>query len=403
MTKLWQQRLQRQQRLMLRYLRLVFNEFFMIAVFILLGGAAYSYAGYIKTLTAPLWWSRPLVLILLLVLLTVGHFATLLQAADSLFLLPQESALKGYLKQAFSHSVPLPWVLLSFVCGFLVPFLEIGGGRSLISIGVLWLSVLILKLGQLWGQVVQLYLPTTQFRSQQVTFYGLSLLSLGLGLYSWPALGFVFSILTVSISRWRLQQVQQQHLFQWQLALNQEASRMLQIYRFFNLFTDVPQLQGQIKRRRYLQPLLRWTTGRTTNPFLYLNWRGFLRGTEYSGLYLRLLVIGAIVLLFLQQVWLALVIALVFSYLIGFQLLPFYRSYWDYPQQRLYPQPASRRQQAFLKFLTPLFVGIWLVFSLAAYQLWLAPFGWVIILGVGVFNVAFLKLYVPNWLKRHEN
>lgn len=375
----------------------------MIAVFILLGGAAYSYAGYIKTLTTPLWWSRPLVLLLLLVLLTAGHFATLLQSADSLFLLPQEQALKDYLKQGFYHSIALPWLLLSFVCGFLVPFLQIGGGRSLLGIGVLWLSVLVLKLGQLWGQVIRLYQPATQFRSQQLNFYGLALISLALGLYSWPILGFVLSVVTTVISWWQLQQAQQHYLFQWQLALQQEDSRMLQIYRFFNLFTDVPQLQGQIKHRRYLQPLLRWTTGRTTNPFLYLNWRGFLRGTEYSGLYLRLLVIGAVVLLFLQQVWLALVIALVFSYLIGFQLLPFYRSYWDYPQQRLYPQPVSQRQKAFMQFLTPLFVGIWLVFSLAVYQLWFKPFGWVIILGVGGFNFALFKFYVPGWLKHHEN
>jgi ABC-2 type transport system permease protein len=85
-----------------------------------------------------------------------------------------------------------------------------------------------------------------------------------------------------------------------------EAKRMGQIYRFYNLFTDVPGLQGTVKRRKYLDGIAHTVFKKQKNTWAWLLIRSFLRRTEFLGLYLRLVVIGALCLVFVQQWWLAL-------------------------------------------------------------------------------------------------
>ena len=88
--------------------------------------------------------------------------------------------------------------------------------------------------------------------------------------------------------------------------IHMEETRLHRIYRFINLFTDVPQITAAAKRRKYLDGLLnRIPFGQETDLSLSIC-SPLLRGEQYSGLFFRLTLIGVLVLFFVQEWWLSL-------------------------------------------------------------------------------------------------
>jgi ABC-2 type transport system permease protein len=79
--------------------------------------------------------------------------------------------------------------------------------------------------------------------------------------------------------------------------------------------------------------------------------RGFLRRTEFIGLYVRLVVIGAVVIALVDQWWLAALLAALFTYMIGFQLLPLYQVHDEIVFTYLYPLAVTQKPQAFKRLL----------------------------------------------------
>ncbi|PIO83199.1 hypothetical protein BSQ39_06335 [Loigolactobacillus backii] len=365
MAKLWQQRLQNHQKEMLKYLRLVFNEFFMIAVFILLGGLAYAYSNSLKTITAPLLWAKGAILVILLVTLSLGHLATLVENADTVFLLPKETSFSEYLIRARRYSLILPVLLSLVIVGFLLPFLQVGANLPVISGLWLYLSLIGLKDSQLWLQLIELYERDGRTsRKRAIIFYGLAAIIFAVSLWISPILGVILALVLVFLVRFSAKRFLVGHILQWSVCLTTESSRMLQMYRIFNLFTDVPQLRGKVRRRRYLDVLLHFIRTQHENTYQYLYWRGFLRGTEYSGLFIRLTVLGAIVLFFIKTWWLALLIAALFIYLTGAQIVPFYTTYEEIVFTHLYPIANKIRLRAFKQLIAILLVIESVIFSL---------------------------------------
>ncbi|MEJ1306808.1 ABC transporter permease [Latilactobacillus sakei] len=183
----------------------------------------------------------------------------------------------------------------------------------------------------------------------------------------------------------------------WQL-VSAEDSRMGRIYRLYNLFTDVPGLNSQVKRRRYLDWLLP-VAKRSGNPYLYLYTRGFIRGTEFSGLYVRLVVLGGIILCFSHLWWLSLALGLLLIYLVGFQLLPFYTQYEQIIFTHLYPIAKQARVKAFQQLLLGLLLCQAILFSVIL----LVTMGLDLQAGLSVLALfalvgVFVQFYLPQRL-----
>lgn len=132
---------------------------------------------------------------------------------------------------------------------------------------------------------------------------------------------------------------------------------MMGVYRFFNLFTNVPMLKGVAKRRRYLDWLLNIVKITPKNTYLYLYSRGIVRSGEFSGLYSRLTILGMILLYFVRGTWLPVALAALFLYLIGFQLIPFYWQFDDIVFTHLYPVEEKQRVNSFRRLMFSL-IGI---------------------------------------------
>lgn len=85
MNQLFKRRLVDHLKEMMKYLRLVFNDYFVLALLFVIGGLGYYYSNALKQLHAGLWWAPVVIIGILLVSLQLGRFATLVQAPDYVF------------------------------------------------------------------------------------------------------------------------------------------------------------------------------------------------------------------------------------------------------------------------------------------------------------------------------
>ncbi|MFP6536841.1 ABC transporter permease [Latilactobacillus sp. VITA-14] len=399
MQALWQKRVQKHIQEQVKYLRLVFNDHFVIAIIFLLGALGYTYANAVKGLDPRAWWLKPVLSLVLLAAVSFGRLATLLKEADSVFLLPKESGLVTYLKSARLYSSWLPLIAMAFVTLLVAPLLLITKTVPAWHIAVALITLVIIKDRRFSIQLRQWY----QADETQAT-KGLSLILdlaiIASQLYQWLNLvGVLVALGLAYYQRQQLVRVQKTQLFDWLVAVGAEDSRMGRIYRLYNLFTDVPGLSSQVKRRRYLDGLLKLITAKPANTYLYLYARGFLRGTEFSGLYIRLVVLGGIILCFSHIWWLSLALGLLLIYLVGFQLLPFYNQYDQIIFTHLYPVPTTKRIQAFSQLMRTLLLLQALLFSVIL----LVTLGMTIQVGLSVLAlfvlvIGFVQFYLPKRL-----
>lgn len=399
MRALWQKRVQKHIQEQVKYLRLVFNDHFVIAIIFLLGALGYTYANAVKGLDPQAWWLKPVLSLVLLAAVSFGRLATLLKEADSVFLLPKESGLVTYLKSARLYSSWLPLIAMAFVTLLVAPLLLITKTVPAWHIAVVLITLVIIKDRRFSIQLRQWY----QADETQAT-KGLSLILdlaiIASQLYQWLNLvGVLVALGLAYYQRQQLARVQKTQLFDWLAAVGAEDSRMGRIYRLYNLFTDVPGLSSQVKRRRYLDGLLKLITAKPANTYLYLYARGFLRGTEFSGLYIRLVVLGGIILCFSHIWWLSLALGLLLIYLVGFQLLPFYNQYDQIIFTHLYPVSTTKRIQAFSQLMRTLLLLQALLFSVIL----LVTLGMTIQVGLSVLAlfvlvIGFVQFYLPKRL-----
>jgi len=364
MTALFKTRLQRHLREMAKYLRLVFNDFFVFALLFLLGGLGYGYSNMLKTLKSGYWWAPVVALLVLVIVAQIGRFATLIEDADRVFLLPRERAMHAYLVAARRYSQGLAQATQVIAVFLLAPFMSVTMGWTVLSLVELGLAQIILKDALLRLDLASVYQVTGQTRMNHWEFkWLLSLIILAAGLWTLPLVAVVLAlILDLAVALWTAQHWQKQQI-RWREQIKLEDNRMLGIYRFFNMFTEVPMLAGTIKRRRYLDWLFKTIKPQHDHLYLYLFSRGMVRGSEFSGLVVRLTVIGMLLLYFVRGEWLPVVLAALFIYLIGFQLLPFFQQYDDVVFTHVYPVLPAQRLKSFVTLIT-------LILSVAALLLW---------------------------------
>lgn len=401
MRKLWQTRLRRHQKTQFKYLRLVFNDHFVLVLLILFGALLYAYSQWIKAMIIPAWWLRPALAAILTVLLGFGSFASLSEPADATFLLPQTTAFAGYLFKARRYSLLLPGVVAVLAAAASVPLLQVWGIDPLTGGLTLAAALLLLKDLDLWLQLIDHYGVPRPVWLARLPLLAAAFAVVLLGLFTHPAFAMVLALALNLGFRWVVLASRfEPASLDWVGLSAAEAKRMDRLYRFYNLFTDVPGLSAGVHRRKWLDlvlPLVRKTTAHT---WAYLYLRGFLRQTTYLGLWVRLLVVGAVVLSLISTWWLAALLAALFVYLVGFQLLPLAFAYSEMVMARLYPVPASQQRAAFQHLTGALLVIFAVLLTVGP----LLAGHWLIALSAGaaglILAIAFAGWYLPYRLKK---
>ena len=404
MSEFYKIRLNKHLKKMMKYMRYVFNDHFVLVCLFLLGGLGFYYSQVVKALPPQFFWGRPLILLIWLMTLLIGRIATLAEEADKVFILPKEIAMPTYLNRALIHSLWLPFVACLLIGGMTMPLVVISSGVAFSSFFYFLVMLWCLKVSHLFIQKYELYqISTAQYRTMFSWWLISSVVIMGIGLYSLPILGSILALIqTVVFNYWIKKKVQAVSL-DWEKMIRKEKSRMYRIYQFIHLFTDVPEISSSVKRRKYADPVLNKIKRTTENTYFYLYARSFLRGSEYSGLFLRLVLVAGVILFFLKEFWISMGVSILFVYLIGFQLIPIYAQFDYMVMTQLYPVPKQQKKKAVSQLVSILLLITVFLFSL--FVLLALPRkidALFIVLTLIVEASLFAKFYVPYRLKEME-
>lgn len=389
---------------MMRYLRLVFNDYFVLALLFVIGGLGYYYSNALKLLHTGLWWAPIVIIGILLVSVQLGRFATLIEAPDYVFLLPREADLYHYLKSGFNYSLSIALSIQVLFWILLMPFIQVTMHVTAIDLYLLLATAVLLKTTWLNTDFARKYHLKRQWLSSRFLFRLLvPVVSFGLSIYINYWIGLAAALIALIVS-WVSRRSWVTRSLDWTRMISDENSRMHTVYQFFNLFTDVPMLQGSVKRRRYVDGILNRIKLIPKNTYLYLYGHGIVRDNEMSGLYVRLLVIGTLLLVFVKGEMLPIFLSLLFIYLIGFQMIPFYFHFSDNAFVHVYPITDKYQLMSFQRVLLYLLTTVGVVFAIAVvavnYTSLVTVFG--VIIGETLEIWAFIYVYLPRRLARSE-
>lgn len=381
------------------YLRYIFNGHLVIVVLFLLGTAAFYYQEWIKTLQPdfPAAW---IIALILAFVLTYSPIQTFLTEADKIFLLPLETRLHDYFRKSIIFSLSLQSYILLLVLAVLMPLHVKIHGADFKSFFILLIALILIK----WFNIlirwnVQYFIEKNVRLTDSIIRFFINVVLLYF-IFSGAQLIFaaVPAVVIILLYWYYKKQVKDKGL-KWEQLIEDEERRMNAFYRVANMFTDVPKLRDRTKRRKWLDWLVNVIPYRQDLAFSHLYLRTFARSGDYFGLLVRLSLIGGAALYFLTYGPGQILLALLFMYLTGFQLLPL----WNHHQNKLwvglYPVPENARKKSF----TSLLLGI-MIFQAAVFAgavlikgEWLSA---VIVLASGIaFSLFFVYFYSQNKLK----
>ena len=327
------------------YLRYVLNDHFVLFLLVLIGFLAYQYSQLLQKFPENHW---PILLFLGIVsvlLLAWGGIATYMEGPDKLFLLVSEEEVKSHLKGQTVRSLVF-WLLVQtlFLLLFAPLFLAMGYGLPVFLIYVLLLGV---------GK----YLVFRQKASKFFTDNGLD----------------------------------------WDYVIAQESKRKQVLLRFFALFTQVKGVSNSVKRRAYLDFILKAVQKVPGKIWQNLYLRSYLRNGDLFALSLRLLLLSLLAVIFIEQAWIATAVVVLFNYLLLFQLLALYHAF-DYQYlTQLFPLEKGEKE----KGLKQIVLGVGSVVLLLELLVGAVVFQEKIALLALVGASLFLQLfYLPYQLKR---
>ena len=327
------------------YMRYVLNDHFVLFLLVLIGFLAYQYSQLLQDFPENHW---PILLFLGIVsalLLAWGGIATYIEVPDKLFLLVSEEEVKLYLKGQTTRSLVF-WLFVQtlFLLLFAPLFLAMGYGLP-----VFLAYVLLLGAGK--------YLLFRQKASKFLTETGLD----------------------------------------WDYVIAQESKRKQVLLRFFALFTQVKGVSNSVKRRAYLDFILKTVQKVPGKIWQNLYLRSYLRNGDLFALSLRLLLLSLLALVFIEQAWIATAVVVLFNYLLLFQLLALYHAF-DYQYlTKLFPLEKGEKEkglQEVIRGLTGFVLMVQLIVGLITLQEKLALLA---LLGAGL---VLQVLYLPYQVKR---
>ena len=327
------------------YLRYVLNDHFVLFLLVLIGFLAYQYSQLLQDFPENHW---PILLFLGIVstlLLAWGGIATYMEAPDKLFLLVSEEEVKSHLKEQTVRSLVF-WLFVQtlFLLLFAPLFLAMGYGLP-----VFLAYVLLLGAGK--------YLVFRQKASKFFTETGLD----------------------------------------WDYVIAQESKRKQVLLRFFALFTQVKGVSNSVKRRAYLDFILKAVQKVPSKIWQNLYLRSYLRNGDLFALSLRLLLLSLLALLFIEQSWIATAVVVLFNYLLLFQLLALYHAF-DYQYlTQLFPLEKGEKEKGLKQIVVGVGSAVLLLELLVGAVVFQEKIALLPLVGASLFLQLF---YLPYQLKR---
>ena len=317
----------------LNYNKFIFNGHFLIFLTIMLGAFALGYSNWLQDIPQNI--NYRLILSVILAVVSIFPLRTLFREADKLYLLPFEKHLSVYIKKAIIYSyinrLFLPIIVL--IVGFPL-FYELLGSKFYLYITVIVLSFIYplmgliikwfwLKYGlEVWGANILLF----------IVYASGYFITLKVGLFS----GITTILVLISLVI-LMESINRGTFYQWETLIAIEYNHKMNYYKLVNMFTDVKVLNERTVRRKYLDLFLRTPSSKKFNEnymYKFLFIRSFARGKDAFFIVLRFLIIGLILIWWIDQAIISAILGALIMYLLILQLSQFYKqqAYGLWPQ-----------------------------------------------------------------------
>lgn len=347
----------------MNYNKFIFNGHFLIFITIMIGAFALGYSNWLKDIPQNI--NYRLIFSVILSICSIFPMRTFFREADKLYLLPFEKHLTLYIRKALTYSyfnrLYLPVVIL--VIG-LPLFYQLMGGKFYLYITVMVLSFIFPILGlmmkwfwlkyglEIWGINVLLLIV---YASGYYT-------TLKVG-----ALSGLLSIVVLIALIILLENINRGTFYQWETLIAIEHNHKMNYYKFVNMFTDVKVLNERTVRRRYLDVFLKVPSPKKFNQnymYKFLFVRSFARGKDAFFIVLRLLIIGLVLIWWIDQPVISAILGALIMYLLILQLSQFYKqqAYGLWPQ--VWPVSEGQVVKGYHQFLINIMLVLGIILSI---------------------------------------
>lgn len=389
----WSKRFQKYTLEVQNYLKYIFTGHIAVVLLFALGAAGYAYSDWVQNIPQdfPAAW---LLALIFGVLLAYSPPSTLLKEADMVYFLPLESKLDGFLKPA------LRWSFLSQlylpVVAFIASLPMVNALYGLQSSYLIGFPLLILIL-KWWNIQTEFSFRKAFGGNKSWLDRAARFILAGAFTYFYVdqviIVAAVFILIMVVYSKWVHNRAAGLP-FPYEHFVRLEENRMLRFYQFANYFTDVPQIKGKIKPRRWLNWVYNFIGKQPKDAHYYLVWRTFIRSDELFYLWIRL------TLLTMAGVWLipftiaAAIFAGALAFATSIQIWQGLNQTQHFRMDNLFPLSGFSRKQAVWKLIASLqllqsfFAGVVL---LVKGEFLTAAIIFGIVLAVSLATIAFAK------------
>ena len=325
----------------LRYLRYVLNDHFVLVLIFLMGFLMVQYSQLLENFPVN---HLPIILILgilVVLLLSLGKIATYIEPADKQFLLTKEKEVSYWIRQSTRNSFVQWAIFQTFILVLLAP-----------------------------------------------VFF-----KLGCGL-----IAFISFVIVLIVIKWFVMQQKAKLFFDrgslsWSRSISYEIARKQSILKFFSLFTNVKGVSTSVKRRKYLDTVLKVVKKNHGQTWENLYLRAFLRSSDYFALTLRLFLLSIMSLLLISNHLIAVGLVSLLNYLLFFQLIALHH-HFDYQYMaNFYPISKDMKSKNLIQLLKKIAYIIVILELLFTFSIT----GAVLLV---VVNVIITELYLPYKIKK---
>ncbi|MES5942445.1 MULTISPECIES: ABC transporter permease [unclassified Bacillus cereus group] len=356
---LWSSRFQQHMQNIITYFARMINGLLYSFIFVACIGA-YYYAKFLKTAPSK-GLSLLLITIVLTAIITRCPIRTFIQKPDAVYLLALEEKLTSYFKKSLLYNYIIQLFPLLFTFLILVPLALQSLQLTVPFLCTIFIVLMITKAWNIYthwmwrdGHEKNIWLIIRIACNALIIymlFYSANVLILG-------GLLLLLAFLLLYTKKQPTKRIP------WDYIIEQEEKMDVRFYQFASIFTDVPQLNKQVNKRKWLTNWIEPLLHKKGATFFYLHTLAFLRGNDYFGIYIRLGLIGAFALYFIPNIYVKGAIVYIVLYMISMQL----RSLWKYFSGNiivaLYPIDTEKRMNQFLRLIFILLIIQLIVFSI---------------------------------------
>lgn len=389
----WSKRLHSYTVEVQNYLKYIFTGHIAVVLLFALGAAGYAYSDWVQNVPQdfPAAW---ILAVVFGMMLAFSPPSTLLKEADMVYFLPLESKLDEFLKPA------LRWSFLSQlylpVLAFIVSLPMVNAIYGLETSYLIGFPLLLMIIK--WWNIQMEFSFRKAFAGNRAWLdrlvrFGLTAAFTFLYVENLILFAAFFLFFMIVYGKW-VQHRAAGLPFPYEHFVRLEENRMLRFYQFANYFTDVPQIKGKIKARRWLNWLYKFVGKQPKDAHYYLVWRTFIRSDELFYLWVRLTLLSTAGALLIPFTIAAAVFVAALAFATAIQLWQGLNQTQHFRMDNLFPLSQFTRQQAVWKLIAILQVSQSVLIAavvLFTGDLLTAGLLFVIILVVSMATLAFAK------------